>query len=197
MSTVHGVMAEGHWHTFHGRTGEALRAFERAGELVRKNFCVNSHMIVVLPELAGAVRRHAAAVEAKDGKQAARLRKRAYRLAKWATRLTWLFPAAYPLALRERALILASCGKTKKALKFADKSCAVAEAQKAKYEHAQSLLVRGKLAKELGLPEAEEQIQKAEAAIDELERPIRETSAAPAINTSMVSEVESQKGSGW
>ena len=28
MSTVHGIMAEGHWHTFHGRTAEALEAFE-------------------------------------------------------------------------------------------------------------------------------------------------------------------------
>ncbi|MFI5459430.1 MAG: protein kinase [Isosphaerales bacterium] len=174
MSTVHGIMAEGHWHTFHGRTEEALQAFDRAGELVRKSLCVNAHMIVVMPELAGALRRHAGAIQANDAQQAEHLRRRAYRVAKWATRLTWLFPAAYPLALRERSLILAAFGKTRKALKYADKSCAVAEAQKAKYEHAQSLLVRSKLAKELALPEAEEQIRAAEAAIDEIERPIRE-----------------------
>ena len=71
MSTVHGVMAEGHWHTFHGRTEEAAtRPSSCAGEMVRKNFCVNSHMIVVLPELAGALRRHADAVQSKDAKTA-------------------------------------------------------------------------------------------------------------------------------
>jgi tetratricopeptide (TPR) repeat protein len=173
MSTVHGIMAEGHWHTFHGRTEDALQAFERAGELVRKTCCVNSHMIVALPELAAAVRRHAEAVQHKDPQHAEHLRRRAYRLAKWATRITRLFPAAYPLALRERSLILAAYGKTWKALKYADRSCAVAEEQKAKYEHAQSLLVRGKLAKQLGLPEAGEQIRSAEAVLDAIEAPVQ------------------------
>ena len=41
MSTVHGIMAEGHWHRFHGRTEESLQMFERAGELIRKSLCVN------------------------------------------------------------------------------------------------------------------------------------------------------------
>jgi tetratricopeptide (TPR) repeat protein len=173
MSTVHGIMAEGHWHTFHGRTEEALQTFERAGELVRKTFCVNSHTILALPELAAAVRRHAEAVQPKDPQQGEHLRRRAYRLAKWATRLTRLFPAAYPLALRERSLTLTAYGKTRKALKYADKSCAVAAAQKAKYEHAQSLLVRGKIALQLGLPEAAEQIRTAEAALDAIEALVR------------------------
>jgi len=173
MSTVHGIMAEGHWHSFHGRTEEATQTFARAGELVRKSFCVNSHMIVVMPELAGALRRHADAVQAKDPHQAGQLRRRADRVAKWATRITYLFPAAYPLALRERSLILAAFGNTRKALKYADKSCAVAAAQKAKYEHAQSLLVRGKLARQLGLPQADEQIRVAEEALDAIEKALR------------------------
>jgi eukaryotic-like serine/threonine-protein kinase len=173
MSTVHGIMAEGHWHTHHGRTAEALQAFERAGQMVRKNLCVNSHMIVVMPELAGALRRHAEALQATDARQAEQLRRRAYRLAKWAVRITRLFPAVYPLSLRELSLILAARGNPKKALKVADKSCVVAEGQKAKYEHAQSLLVRGKLARQLGLPEADEQIRTAEAAIDATEQPVR------------------------
>jgi len=183
MSTVHGVMAEGHWHSFHGRTEEALQTFERAGELVRNSLCVNSHMIVVMPELAGALRRHAEAVEAKDPQQAGQLRRRACRVAKWATRLTWLFPAAYPLALRERSLILAAFGNTRKALKYAGKSCAVAEAQKAKYEHAQSLLVRGMIARQLGLPEADEQIRTAQATLDAIEKPVRQE-AGPRQNSS-------------
>ncbi len=173
MSTVHGVMAEGYWHSYHRRTAEALVAFEHAAGLVRTSLCVNFHTVAVMPALAGALRVHADAVQHTDAKQCAALRKRAYRTAKWATRITRLFPTAYAQSLRERSLILAVYGKTKKALKFADKSCAVAEAQNAKYEHAQSLLVRGKLARQLGLPEADEQIRTAEAALEEIERPIR------------------------
>jgi hypothetical protein len=177
MSTVHGLMAEGHWHSFHGRLAGAVQTFERAGELVRKSLCVNSHMIVVMPELAGALRQHADAVQATDAQQADQLRRRAYRLAKWATRLTGLFPAAYPLALRERSLILAAYGQTRRALEYAEKSCAVAKRQQAKYEHAQSLLLRGKLASQLGLPEAEEQLRTAAAAIQAIEQPLRDSAS--------------------
>jgi tetratricopeptide (TPR) repeat protein len=179
MSTVHGLMAEGHWHTHHGRTAEALQAFERAGAMVRTSFCVNSHTILALPNLAGALRRHADALETQDSQQSDQLLRRADGLAAWATRITSLFPAAYPVALRERSLILAARRQARKALRFADKSCAVAERQKARYEYAQSLLVRGQIARQLGLPEALEQIRKAEAALDEIERPVR-TGAAMA-----------------
>ena len=103
MSTVHGIMAEGHWHSFHGRTEEAVQAFELGGEMVRKSFCVNSHTILTLPNLAGAVCRHADAIEHRDSNQCEQLRRRACRLAAWATRITRAFPAAYPVALREKA----------------------------------------------------------------------------------------------
>ncbi len=73
-----------------------------------------------------------------------------------------------------RFRFLVAYGPTRKALEYADKSCAFAEGQKAKYEHAQSLLVPGKLAKKLGLPEADEQIRTAEAAIQAIEQPLRE-----------------------
>jgi two-component system sensor kinase len=181
MSTVHGMMAEGHWHTFHGRTEEALGVFERAGALVRKNFCVNSHMIVVLPELAAAVRRHAETLKKRDPRRSRQLHRRALRLARWAVRVTPLFPAAYPLALREFSLVLADQGKIDKALRIADRSCAAAEVQKARYEHAQSLFVRARLAHRLGRPEADAQIRTAEAALEAFERPLREGAvAAPA-----------------
>jgi two-component system sensor kinase len=172
MSTVHGIMAEGHWHRFHGRTAESVAAFEQAGKLIRKNFCVNSHMIVALPELATALRLHAETLAATDPQECQRLRARSYRLSKWGARITRLFPAAYPLTLRELAEILVVRGKLAKALKVADRSCAVAEKQKARYEHAQSLLVRGRIAQRLNRPEAAEQIRTAEAAMTEMESKI-------------------------
>lgn len=162
MSTVHGVMAEGHWHRFHGRTLDSLNAFERAAEMVRKSLCINSHMIVTLPELAKACRLHAAVIESDDPQQCKQLQKRALRLAKWSVRITRLFAATYPLSLRELALIYGDLGKYKKGLKFAKKSCELAEKQEAKYEHVQSLLVCGQLGKELGRPEAASQIAEAE-----------------------------------
>ena len=184
MSTVHAVLAEGYWHSFHGRTKEALECYERAADMVWKTRCVNSHMILVLPMLVQGLRLQADATDVEDPKEARRLRKRARKRAKLATRLTWLFPAAYPLALRERALILDAVGKTKKALRFAEKSCRVAEVQKAKYEHAQSLLVRGRLAKMLWRPEADEQIRIAEAAIEEIEVPVRAMASASSVSQS-------------
>ncbi len=172
MSTVHGIMAEGHWHSFHGRTEESVRAFERAGQMVLKSLCVNAHTILTLPNLVGALRKRAEAVELDNPRLSDQLRRRASGLAKWATRITLLFPAAHPISLRERSLILQSCGKSKKALEFADKSCAVAKAQHAKFEHAQSLLVRGTIARQLGLPEADEQIRSARESLDEIESAI-------------------------
>ena len=179
MSTVHGIMAEGHWHRFHGRTAESLQMFEHAGELIRKSYCVNSHMIVALPELATALRLHAAAVESKDPQHSEQLRRRSYRLSKWAARIMRLFPAVYPMALRELSQILVVKGKSAKALKVADKSCAVAESQKAKFEHAQSLLVRGRIARQLGRAEADEQIRTAEAALDAMENSIPAEAKGP------------------
>jgi hypothetical protein len=68
------------------------------------------------------------------------------------------------------SILLGEQGKTRQALKTADKSCALAERQKARYEHAQSLLVRGSLAYQLGRPEAVEQIRAAETTLEEIER---------------------------
>ena len=172
MSTVHGMMAEGHWHSFHGRTGEALEAFERAFGLVMTSQCLNSHMIVCLPELATALRLHADAIRRADPRRSDELRRQAYRRARWAVRVTRFFPAAYPLALRELSIQLADRGKAETGPRIADRSCAVAEGQKARYEHARSLLVRGRIAHQLGRPEAEEQIRTAEAALDAIEATI-------------------------
>ena len=63
----------------------------------------------------------------------------------------------------------ADLGRIKKALKLATKSCTVALGQKAKYEHAQSLLVQGELGKRLGRHEANEQLRTAQAELDRIE----------------------------
>ena len=63
-------------------------------------------------------------------------------------------------------------GRIKKAWNLAAQSCKKAEALKAKYEHAKSLLVQGQLAKKLSRPEAEDQIQTAQTEIARIEKAI-------------------------
>ncbi|WP_161602602.1 serine/threonine-protein kinase [Tautonia marina] len=175
LSTVHGLLTEAEWLVSQGRTGDALQVFERAAEMVRTTFCVNGHSILVIPMLARGLRLHAEAIAGEDARQAAQLRRRSARLARWATRFCWLFPATYSLALRERSLSLAALGQTRKALHFAERSCAFAESKNARYEFAQSALVRAQIARHLGRPGAEEQVHEAQAALEEIERPVRST----------------------
>ena len=171
MSTLHGIMAEGLWHSFHGREEESLAAFERSADMVKKSLCVNSHTILVLPMLARAVRRHAETLDASDPRRLRELR-RALKLARWAARLTRLFPAAYPISLRELALALAARGRLRKALRAAERSCSVAKRQKAKYEYAQSLLVRGNLAAQLGHAQGLQFLAEAQSQLDAIEKTV-------------------------
>lgn len=156
MSTVHALLAESHWYGFHGEFEKALKLCERATALVRNSGCVNSHTILVLPMLAKACRERAIDLATSDIKSSRNLLKRAGRLAKWATRITWLIPVAYPVSLRERSLCAFAVGKMKPALRFAELSCKVAHQQNARYEFAQSNLLRAKLKNELGISGEEE-----------------------------------------
>jgi tetratricopeptide (TPR) repeat protein len=91
------------------------------------------------------------------------------RVAKWANRLSGLLPPERPHALRELSLAYAHRGQVKKAWKLAAESCRKATSLKARYEYAKSLLVLGKLGKQLGHPEAAEQIQQALQSIQRIE----------------------------
>lgn len=173
MSTVHGMMAEGLWHSYHGRSQESLEAFERAAAVVKRSLCINSHMIVVIPMLAGALRRRAEALEATNARRANKFRRRALRTAKWAALVTRLFPAAHPLSLRELSLSLAASGKDRRALRAAERSCAIAERQAAKYEYAQSRAVRARVMQKLGLRNADDEWRAARAALDGIEKAAR------------------------
>ncbi len=159
------LMAEGYWHTRHGRTAKAVEVFERAWAVSRDSFTVMTYNSSVLVELVGALRVHAESLERTCSPSGKPIRRRWQKLARWAYRLSWLLPIERPHALRELSMVYAYRGRIKKAWKLAAKSCRIAEAQKAKYEYARSLLLQGRLAKQLGRPEAEDQIRMAEAEI--------------------------------
>ena len=169
MSSVHGMLAQAYWHTFHGPP-KALEIYERAAETVRTSV----HQFAHHPGDADA--RNGPAARATRCSPVTRNTPRSCQACRLCGDVgheahAALLPA-HPLALRERE-ILDACGRTRQALKFADQSCATALAQNAKYEHAQSLLVRARIAHQLGRPEAEEQIRTAKAALDEIEQPVR------------------------
>jgi tetratricopeptide (TPR) repeat protein len=174
------LLGEGYWHWFHSRTGEALRVFESAWQMVKTNAALNHLTVATLPWLVTALRRHADTLESDDARQCHRLRKRAFRLAKWAARLTRFFPPHYPHSLLELSHAYTARGRLKKALGLAEKSCAVAEGQSAKYEHAESLLLRGQLERQLGLPQADEHIRTAEAVLAARDEAILQAIRRPA-----------------
>jgi tetratricopeptide (TPR) repeat protein len=191
------LLGEGHWHWFHSRTQEALRVFESAYQLVKRNLAVNHLTVATLPWLITALRRHAEALEPRGERQSRLLRRRAFRLAKRASWLARLFPPHHPHVLRELSHAYAARGQFREALRLAAKSCALAEEQSARFEHAESLLLRGRLARRLGLPGAEEQIRTAEAALaarDEATRAATRRPLAALFPRANGSEAERQRG---
>ena len=126
---------------------------------------MNSHMIVAMPELAAAPRLRADAWEAKDPQHSGRLRRPRLPIGQMVGADHTAVPSGLSAgALRELSLILMVAGKPGRALRVADRSCPVAEKQQARYEHAQSLLIRGRIAQKLGQPGAEDRIRRANRA---------------------------------
>ncbi|MCA9178844.1 MAG: protein kinase [Planctomycetales bacterium] len=174
MSTVHAKLAEGLWHSYHGRSQESLAACEAAAAMVRKSLCINGHTILVMPMMARALRLRAEDLQETDPRQCKELRRRSLRLAKRTARISRLFPAARALMLRELSEIQRATGRLRSALKNAEKSCVVAERQQATYELAQSQLLCGQLARQLELSGADQQVQSAEAELERFHAMIRE-----------------------
>lgn len=179
LSASTAAMAEGYWHSRHGRTGEAVTAFERAWERCRSRTHVTPFNSNVLGDLATALRRHAEALDRTAPNAAGQVWQRAHRMARWSVRLSWLYPTERAPALREWALVHAHKGRIRKGWELAAKSCRIAIEQKAKYEHAQSLLVLGQLGRRLGKPEAYAQIRDAEAEIARIEGELDRVLATP------------------
>ena len=83
-------------------------------------------------------------------------------MARLSCRLARFFPQDLPHALREIALLMEARGNMKQALRYAERSCTIADSHKAKYEHAQSALVCAKIRQQLGLENADPRLEEAE-----------------------------------
>jgi len=89
----------------------------------------------------------------------------ARRAARQALGVARTFQSDLPHALREAGLVAAIQGSIGRARQQLDESLAVAQRQGARFEHAQTLLARGRVGKEVGWPDAEEDLTSAREAL--------------------------------
>lgn len=115
----------------------------------------------------------------------------ASRFARKAVRIARKFKTDLPHALREAGLVAAMRGRVRKARKLLDESLEVAERQGAKFEHAQTLLARGRVGLEVDWPGADEDLATAretlhtlgaDFALDEKVTPEPEPEEAPTLS---------------
>jgi len=176
-------MAEGYWHWEHGRTGEAVGAFERSWRVATRNFCVMPPNANALNDLIAALRRHSEALERDEPRSAVSVRKRWRRLVPWAIRLAHLFPCERPQAYREASHLALYRGSLRKALRLAEASCTIAIKQEAAYQLVLSQHLKAQIAMRLALPNAEEQVRRADIELGEIDRIVNEAICSPANTT--------------
>ncbi len=155
------LMAQWQYEQAAYRFADALAVAKRAG-------IVNAYVAPNLAWLATALRCRAERQSGFAPQKRRALLYRAETAARRALRTARWLQNDLPHALRECAHILALQGKSRRACRLFEKSMAVAARQGAEYEHAQTLLNYGQLRRELGHPDADEQIAAAEAVLREI-----------------------------
>jgi two-component system sensor kinase len=148
--------------------GEAAHYFGKAHQVAEAGGVRSSYVRPALPWLASALRRQAAKTAHLTPERRARLLEQAALAAKRALNVARTFQNELPHALREVGLVACMQGQARRGRRYLDESLAVASRQKARYEHAQTLLMRGIVGKELGWSRAEEDMEQARAALYEL-----------------------------
>ncbi|HPM82895.1 MAG TPA: response regulator, partial [Candidatus Anammoximicrobium sp.] len=159
------MLAEGVQLFMLDRVEEAADVFEKTYRFAAKAGVKNAYIYPHLPWLASALRRQAETTSTWAPERRATLLKRARKAAAKALKVTRTFQNDLPHALREAGLIAALQGSVRKARRHLDESLAVAKRHGARFEHAQTLLARGRVGKEVGWPEAEEDLTTARQAL--------------------------------
>ncbi|MBI2804954.1 MAG: protein kinase [Planctomycetes bacterium] len=162
------LLAEGVRLFYLARPEEAANVFEKARQIAAGADIKNTYVAPILPWLATALRRQAEQMPDVHSGDRVALLKRAGKIAGQALRTARAFQNDLPHALRERGLIAALQGRPGKARQDLDESLAVAERQQARFEHAQSMLARGRLGQQYGWPDAERDLMTARQALASL-----------------------------
>ena len=147
------------------RTEEAADFLQRAMQDVENTDVKNAWTFPLRGWLASALRRQAEKTSSLATERRTLLLKHANNVARRAVKIARTFQTDLPHALREAGLIAAMEGSVKRARKHLDESLAVAERQGARFEHAQTLLARGRVGMEVGWPGAAEELATARQAL--------------------------------
>ncbi len=147
------------------RAAEAAVIIEMGHTLAEDAGIRNHGTLPLRSWLASALRRQTEKVSYWAPDRRAALLQRACVAVRKALKLAHTFQNDLPHALRESGLVAAMQGATKNARHHLDESLAVAERQGAKFEHAQTLLARGRVGKEVGWPGAEDDLTIARQAL--------------------------------
>ncbi len=162
------LMAEGVRLFMLDRPAEAAEVFEKGHQLARKAGLQNAYVLPLRSWTASALRRQAETTSSWAPRSREKLLKRAAKVTGKAVRIARKFQNELPHALREAGLVAAMQGSIGKARKHLDESLAVAERQGARFEHAQSLLARGRVGLEVDWPGAAEDVATARATLRSL-----------------------------
>src|SRR5437764_6077307 len=152
-----------------GRHTQAAATLEVARGIVRKAGLRQEYVAPVLPWLATALRMQAEHVPAYAPHQRAALLRRAARISGRACRISRAYRNNLPHALRERGLIAAQRGLSRRARASLDRSLAIADAQGARYEYAVTARARGEIGMLLGWLGADEERAAAAQAVDAMQ----------------------------
>jgi two-component system sensor kinase len=132
------------------RPADAASALKEALDLVKRTGLRGEYVAPVPTWLATALRQQAVGALTYDPQESRRLLRRARAAARAGLRLARSFPNNLAHALRENGLLAAMQGRHQQALHLLEESLTVAERQGARFEYAQSLLAKGRLASALG-----------------------------------------------
>ncbi|MDX6690490.1 MAG: hypothetical protein QOG15_1947 [Solirubrobacteraceae bacterium] len=148
-----------------GLPSHAVAALRDADAAIRAKGMRQEYVAPVLPWLATALRSELEATPALAPRRRRQLKRQAARAARRAHRVAHSYRNNLPHALRERALVAALGGRPRRALKLLGESAAIAEAQGATYELAQTHLARAQLDEALGVGDGDT-VESAQRAID-------------------------------
>jgi two-component system sensor kinase len=137
------------------RAEEAAVLFERSYQVAAEAGVVNAWIVPHRSWLASALRRQAEKASPWMPARRTALLDRAWQAARKALKVARTFQNDLPHALRECGLIAAMQGSLRLARRHLDESLAVAQRQGARFEHAQTLLARGRVGAEAGWPDAQ------------------------------------------
>ncbi len=172
------LMAEAIRQLHEGDAEGAVTTLEQADRLVEQAHLRSEYVAPVPAWLTTALRQRLERVSWLAPKRRAQLLARAEQVAKRAHGLARIYRGSLPHVLRERGLLAAMADQPQRARKWLDQSLRIAEELKMRHERAQTLMARGQVGKELGWPEAEDDLRLASRELQEMEQGLGDASPA-------------------